>query len=62
MKVIRYSKDPKTERGASDRLDIIKVLKTMKDRGIAIEHNRVRGFLNRYEITNYDRILEEAVP
>jgi hypothetical protein len=60
MKVIRYSKDPKTERGMSDRVDIVKVLKTMRDRNIAVEHDRVREFLNRHEITNYDRILKEA--
>ncbi len=57
MKVMRYSKYPDTERGASDRQDIVKLLKTMEDRNIALDHDLVRSLLNRPEAGYYEKIL-----
>lgn len=62
MKIIRHCKDPRTEKGVSDRLDIQKVLETLKDRKISVDHDRVRGFLNQREIKYYDRILADIAP
>jgi hypothetical protein len=61
MKVNRYCKDPKTERGISDKLDILKILKTLKEKSISVDHETVRGFLNSREIKNYDTILEDTM-
>ena len=58
MKVNRYCKDPKTDKGISDKLDIVKILETLTERGIIVDHEKVRGFLNSREIKNYDAILE----
>jgi len=59
MKMNRYCKYLKTERGLSDRLDIIKVLKTLTDRKISIDHDRVRDFLNPLEISKYNDMLND---
>ncbi len=59
MKVMRYCKYYDSERGASDRLDIVKILETLKDRSIPVEHDRVRSLLDRHEVKYYDRILAE---
>ena len=60
MKVIRFSKNPDNARGVSDRLDIVKLLETMENRNIAIDHEQVRAFLNRHENIQYDRILNQV--
>jgi len=59
MKVIRYCKYHDSERGSSDRLDIVKILETLKDRDIPVDHDRVRSLLDRHEVKYYDRILAE---
>jgi hypothetical protein len=59
MKVNRYCKYSDTERGASDRLDIIKILETLKERDIPVDHELVRGLLNRNEVRYYDKIVAE---
>ena len=60
MKVNRYGKDPKTDRGLSDRLDIEKILKTLMERQMPIDHGKVKSFLSRHEITKYEAILEDV--
>ena len=46
MKINRYRKNPKTEKGLSDRLDVVKILKTLMERDIIIDHDKVKSFLN----------------
>ena len=60
MKVNRYCKNLKTERGLSDRLDIVKIIKTLTDREISVDHDRVRRFLNPVEIKKYNDILNSS--
>ena len=59
MKVVRYSKYSDTERGASDRQDIVKLLETMEARNIPVDHALVRSLLNRLEKGYYEKILAE---
>ncbi|MFO7962925.1 MAG: hypothetical protein R6U50_03300 [Desulfobacterales bacterium] len=61
MKVNRYLKNPNTEKGISDRLDIVKVVKTMAQKQIPLNHDEVKSFLNRYEKSHYDAIIKEAL-
>jgi hypothetical protein len=61
MKVVRYSKNPKTQRGISDRLDIEKILKTMMEKQIPVAHDKVTSFLRDFEIKNYNTILEDVM-
>ena len=60
MKVNRYGKNPKTEKGISDHLDIVKILKTLTQRSIIIDHDKVKSFLNDYEKKHYDTIVKEV--
>lgn len=62
MKVNRHCKDPKTAKGISDYLDIVKLIKTLREKQIEIDHDAVRSFLNRREKKQYDAILEETGP
>lgn len=57
MKVMRLSKYYNTERGASDRQDIVKLLQTMEDRNIPLDHILVRSLLNRLETGYYEKII-----
>jgi len=59
MKVNRYCKNLNTERGLSDRLDIVKIIKTLMSRNVSIDHELVQGFLNPVEIKKYRDILRE---
>lgn len=59
MKMNRFRKQPKTEKGLSDRLDIIKILKTIKEKKIPINHDLVKSFLNDKEKKIYDTLLED---
>lgn len=60
MKVNRYAKNPKTERGLSDRVDIVKILKTLREKKTPIDHDLVKSFLNRSETKIYDALLGDA--
>ena len=59
MKVMRYSKYFDTERGASDLQDIVKLLETMEDRNVPVDHDLVRSLLNRIEKGYYEKILAQ---
>jgi hypothetical protein len=60
MKVNRYSKNPKSEKALSDRIDILKILKTLEERQIMIEHDKVTSFLNDFEVKNYQALIDDA--
>lgn len=60
MKVNRYCKDPKSDKGLSDRLDIVKILHTLKERNVSIDHDTVKSFLNASEIKKYTSILGDV--
>ena len=60
MKVIRHSKDPNSERGVSDRLDVVKILETLCEKKTDIDHETAREFLNEIEIRKYDAILKDV--
>ena len=60
MKINRYCKDPKSDKGLSDRLDIVKILHTLKERDIEIDHDTVKSFLNAMEIKRYAAILNDV--
>jgi len=60
MKLNRYGKHPRSERGLSDRLDIIKMLKALWQGEISINHDTVEAFLNKNEINKYTAILNDV--
>lgn len=60
MKLNRYTKHPRSERGLSDRLDIVKVLKALWHGEIHLNHDTVKAFLNRNELTKYAAILNDV--
>ena len=45
MKLNRYTKHPRSERGLSDRLDIVKVLKALWRGEIPLNHDTIKAFL-----------------
>lgn len=60
MKLNRYSKGPRSERGLCDRVDIMKVLKALWGGEIAMDHDTVRVFCNRNEVRCYADILKDV--
>jgi hypothetical protein len=58
MKLCRYNKNPISEKGLSDRLDIIKILKTLDANCIAEDLSGVRAFLTRAEMKRFDQIRQ----
>lgn len=56
MKLNRYNKNPKTEKGLSDRLDIIKILKTLCANCIAIDLSQFHEFVSKAEIQRFNQI------
>jgi hypothetical protein len=61
MKIIRYCKNPKNEKGMSDRQDIIKILKTMAAKKIPVDHEKVCSFLRDFEIKKYKVLMESSI-
>ncbi len=61
MKTIRYCKNPKSEKGISDRLDIVKILKTMAAKKIPVDHEKVCSFLRDFEIKQYKVLVDSSV-
>jgi|GEM_PF-652857 len=60
LKLNRYYKIPKTEKGLSDRLDIIKILKTMLLNSIPLKMDEVREFLGSQELTAFKKFYEDV--
>jgi hypothetical protein len=60
MKLNRYCKDPESEKGRSDHMDIVKILKTVREKQIPIEYDKIIPFLNDREIKALDALTAEA--
>jgi hypothetical protein len=60
MKLNRYSKKPRSERGLCDRVDIMKVLKALGDGEIAMDHNIIRTICNKSETECFLSILDDV--
>ena len=60
MKLNRYSKKPRSERALCDRVDIMKVLKTLWHSKIPVNHEKVRALCNRNEAQCYASILNDV--
>lgn len=56
MKVCRYNKNPNTEKGLSDRLDIIKILKTLCANGISEDLSGISEFITKAEMKRFNQI------
>lgn len=60
MKLNRYAKNPRTEKGLADRLDTVKILKSYYHRKDFFDPEKIRMFLNRREIPHLDEILDDV--
>ena len=60
MKLNRYSKKPRSERGLCDRVDIMKVLKALWGKNITTNHETIKAVCNRSEGECYLSILEDV--
>jgi len=60
MKLNRYSKKPRSERGLCDRVDIMKVLKALWNGEIPMDHDMIRTICNRNEAACYATILDDV--
>ena len=60
MKINRYAKNPTSEKGQSDHLDIKKILKTMIEKKIIIENDKINEFLNDREKKILNKIYTEV--
>jgi hypothetical protein len=60
MKINRFSKNPESEKGRSDLLDMKKILRTLMEKGIAVNYKLVKSFLNENEVKKLDDIVHEV--
>ena len=60
MKMNRCTKSPRSERGLSDRIDIIKLLKTHWHAESAVDHDSVKSMINRNEVKYYESIVYDV--
>ncbi|MBC2715714.1 MAG: hypothetical protein HF978_10440 [Desulfobacteraceae bacterium] len=60
LKLNRYYKIPRTEKGLCDRLDITKILKTLISNSISFSFSGVREFMNKQEITCFKKIYDDV--
>ena len=60
MKINRHAKDPGSEKGRSDRMDVEKILKTLLEKNIPVETEKIYAFLNRREIKLFSEILSSV--
>ncbi len=60
MKLNRYTKNPRTEKGLADRLDTVKILKSYYHQKDLFDPEKIRMFLNRREIPHLDEILKDV--
>ncbi len=60
LKLNRYYKIPRTEKGLSDRLDIIKILKTLISHSISFSFSEVNEFMNKQEIKSFKKIYDDV--
>jgi hypothetical protein len=60
LKLNRYYKMPRTEKGLSDRLDIIKILKTLISHSIPFSLGGAKEFMGKQEITSFKKIYDDV--
>lgn len=60
LKLNRYYKIPRTEKGVSDRLDIIKILKTLSLNSIPFSLGGAAEFMGQQELRNFKQIYEDV--
>ena len=60
MKLNRYSKLPRSERGLCDRVDIMKVLKALKKTDVTMNEDTIKTFCNANEAACYANILDDV--
>ncbi len=60
MKLNRYAKKPRSEKGLTDRLDVIKLLKSYYEMPELLSPEKIRPFLGRREIKYLEEILEDV--
>ena len=60
MKLNRYSKKPRSERGLCDRVDIMKVLKALWGGEISPDHGTIKVFCNQNEARCFDAIVNDV--
>jgi len=58
LKLNRYNKNPNTEKGLSDRLDIIKILKTLKAKCFTLDISAIREIVTKAEFKRYTQIAD----
>lgn len=60
MKLNRYAKNPGSEKGLADRLDIVKLMKSYYGQTDLLDPDKIRAFANRREAKYLDEILEDV--
>jgi len=60
MKLNRYAKKPKSEKGLADRLDIVKMMKSYHDQKDLLDPDKIREFINRRESRYLEEILADV--
>ncbi len=60
LKLNRFYKMPRTEKGLSDRLDIIKILKTLISNSMPFSLGGAKDFMGRQEITSFKKIYDDV--
>lgn len=60
MKLHRYAKNPRSEKALSDRLDIVKMLKTYHGQTGVIDPEKIRSQLRRREVPYFEKMLEDV--
>ena len=60
LKLHRYNKNPNTEKGLSDRLDIIKILKTLCTNCITLEIAEIEDRVTKAEFKRYTQIAADV--
>ncbi|MFP3980364.1 MAG: hypothetical protein ACLFUY_03135 [Desulfobacterales bacterium] len=60
MKLHRYAKSPRSEKALSDRLDIVKMLKTYHQQLEVLNPEEIRAMIHRREIRYFEEMLEDV--
>jgi len=60
LKLNRYYKISRTEKGLCDRLDITRILKTLISNSISFSFSEVKAFMNKQEIACLDKIYDDV--
>jgi len=60
MKLNRYTKNPGSEKGLADRLDIVKIMKSYYGQAEFLNPDKIRAMLNRREVKCLDEILSDV--